>query len=399
LCLFLLASPESLLAQEAEEFPVFHFDGQLRLRSEADGRTADVDPDFATLSRIRGGVRASLLDWIRVYVQLQDSRAWGSELNTLTDAGADNFDMHQGYAELGRNAGLTARLGRQEMPITDERLVGAVGWSNTGRSFDGGRLFGDAGKVYWSAFAYNVAERDSVLAVGLNPQLNQGVFDDGLLIGAFASTQFGPVISELTALYDRDAITDESFTAHLRFHGRTGGFLFDAAAAYQGGPDRSAYFASGRAGVAIGKGTVAAQLDYLSGDDDLTDGETKAFNTLYATNHKFYGYMDYFLFIPAQLDQAGLVDAILRGSLTTSETTVVRLDLHRFHTAQKRNDESALGTELDLVGRWKFAQPGNLELGIGVFVPEELATILLPAFANGEDTTWWGYVQFILNWP
>ena len=76
-----------------------------------------------------------------------------------------------------------------------------------------------------------------------------------------------------------------------------------------------------------------------------------------------------------------------------------RLELHRFHTAQKRNDESALGTELDLVGRWKFAKPGNLELGIGVFVPEELATILLPAFANGEDTTWWGYAQFILSWP
>jgi hypothetical protein len=397
--LLLSASAESLRAQETKEYPAFRFDGQFRLRGEADRRTAGVDPDFATLSRIRGGVNASLLDWIRAYIQLQDARAWGAELNTLTDAAADNFDMHQGYAELGRTAAFSARLGRQEMPLADERLIGAVGWSNTGRSFDGVRLSGEADGFEWTAFWHNIAERDSLLVIGLHPQLNQGINDDGWLIGASASRDFGNVTSELTALLDRDAVTDESYTVNLRLHGRSGSVIFEAAGAYQFGPDRGAYFASGKAGLAIGSGTVAAQLDYLSGDDDLDDEKTKAFNTLYGTNHKFYGYMDYFLAIPAQLDQAGLVDAILRGSLNTSEKTTVRLDLHRFLTAEKRDDERALGTELDLVGRWRFASPGNLELGFGVFFPEDLMTRLLPAFENGKKTTWWGYAQFILNWP
>jgi hypothetical protein len=52
-----------------------------------------------------------------------------------------------------------------------------------------------------------------------------------------------------------------------------------------------------------------------------------------------------------------------------------------------------------LVGRWRFAAPGNLELGFGVFVPEELMSGLFPAFENGKKTTLWGYAQFILNWP
>lgn len=395
-CLFFAAG--SLLAQESE-FPTFRFDGQFRLRGEADGRTAGVDPDAATLSRIRAGVHVSLLDWIRVYAQLQDSRAWGTEGNTLTDASADQFDLHQGYADLGRTDAFTARLGRQSMALADERLVGAIEWTNTAQSFDGVRMFGEYRGVTWTVFWMNVAERDELLAVGPNPQANQGINDDGWLIGGFATRKFGDVTSELTALFDRDAITDESYTLNLRLLGRTGNVLYEAAAAYQGGPGRSAYFASGKAGLAIGRGTVAAQLDYLSGNEDPADTETKAFNTLYATNHKFYGYMDYFLAIPGQLDRAGLVDAILRGTLTTSANTTVRLDLHRFLTAQKRNGERALGTELDLVGRWRIEQPATLEAGVGIFVPEDLASDLLPAFADGKNTTWWGYAQLILNWP
>lgn len=397
--LLLLSLPAALLAQDEKQYPAFRFGGQVRLRSEADGRTVGVNPDLATLSRIRFGVRAGLLDWIDVYLQLQDARAWGSETNTLVDASADLFDLHQGYVDLGARETFTARLGRQEIPLADERLVGPVGWSNTGRSLDGVRVFGKDGAIGWTAFVMNIFERDSLLAVGLDPQLNQGVYDDGWLIGGFASGEYGDVTTELTAVYDRKAATAESYTVSLRLHGRSGLVLYEAAGAYQFGSDLSAWFASGKAGVAIGKGTVALQLDYLSGNEDPAATQTKAFNTLYATNHKFYGYMDYFLSIPQQLDKAGLVDAILRGSLNTSANTSVRLDLHRFRAAQERNGLRDLGTELDLVGTWRFAKPANLELGVAAYVPEELMTLLFPAFAGGEKTAWWGYAQLTVNWP
>jgi len=398
-CLLLVSLPGSLFAQEEQKYPEFRFEGQFRLRSEADGRTAGESPDFATLSRVRLGVRATLLDWMSVFAQVQDARAWGTETNTLVDASAEFFDLHQGYVDLGSTDGFTARLGRQKMYVADERLVGAVEWVNTARPFDGARGFGNAGEFTWNLWVMNVVERDSLLPTGLHPQDNQGLYDDGWLIGGFGSRKFGDVTSELTFVFDRKAATPESYTANLRFHGRTGLFLYEAAGAYQFGPDRRAFFASGKAGVSFGKGMIAAQVDYLSGDSDPADTETEAFNTLYATNHKFYGYMDYFLFIPQQLDQAGLVDAMLRGSFNPSEKTVIRLDVHRFATAKERSGEKTLGTELDLTGVWRIAAPVRLQLGFSVYVPEDLSTILLPAFAAGDDVTYWGYAQLLVNWP
>jgi hypothetical protein len=396
--------PGRALAQEdgraaKKEFPRFRVDGQFRLRFEADGRTAGIDPDLAVLSRVRVGGGVLLADWIDVYAQLQDSRAWGTERNTLTDGSADALDLHQGFAVLGSGPGFKAKLGRQEVVLGDERLVGAVGWTNTGRAFDGARLSGSAGQFDWSAFWMNVQERDSTLAIGLNPQLNQGVNDDGWLIGGFGSTALGDVNAELTFLVDRYAITEESYTTNLRVHRGPSGLLIDASGAYQTGPDREAWFASARLGWAFDRISMAGQLDYLSGDPDPDDGETKAFNTLYATNHKFYGYMDYFLALPAQLDQAGLVDAALRGSWAAGDDVTVRLDLHRFWTAEERFGETELGTETDLVGIWHILPAANLAAGGGLFLPEPLITRLLPAFAAGDDTTWWGFVQLTLKWP
>jgi len=392
-------SPSAAPDSSATPWPQVRFDGQLRLRGEADGRTAGSDPDFATLSRIRVGVEADLHEWIAVYVQLQDARAWGSETNTLSDGSADALDLHQGYADLGSGPAFTARLGRQVVSLADERLVGSVDWTNTGRSFDGARLAGESGGVSWTAFWMTIAERDSLLTTGLDPQLNQGENDDGWLIGGFASHRFGDVTAELTALFDRDAATDESYTANLRLHGRTGIALYEAAGAYQFGPDRSAWFASARAGMALGDATVAAQLDVLSGDDEVDDGEIHAFRTLYATNHRFYGYMDYFTAPGLQLDGAGLIDGMVRASWSPAADRSLRADLHRFSTTRERAGKRALGTELDVVGTWSPAAPANLQIGVGVFVPEDLATSLIPAFQEGDDTTWWGFAQLTLRWP
>jgi len=372
------------------------FDGEFRLRGEWDGRTVDGRVDAVTLLRVRLGVRAEVASWIGAYAQLQDARALGTEGSTL-DGSADLLDMHQAYVELGTKA-LAGRLGRQEMALGDERLIGAVRWSNTGRVFDGARLLGATSGISWQAFWMNVVERDAVLPTGPDPQLNQGIDNDGWLVGGFASGKLGGTTAELTAIVDREAATEESYTLGLRAHGRARALLYEAAGAYQFGPDRSAYLASGKVGVAFGSVTVAAQADYLSGDDDLSDGEARAFHTLYATNHKFYGIMDYFLALPGQLGQAGLVGAMLRGSFAFPKNASVRLDVHRFAVAKERSGTRALGTELDLVGDWSLHRSAALQLGGGIFLPEPLASRLLPAFAAGNEPTYWAYAQLTVRW-
>lgn len=387
----------------AQVAPQVGFTGEIRLRGEWDGRTVGVGDDAATLARVRLGARVAVLDWLGVFAQLQDARAWGTEGSTLADASADQLDLHQGYVELGRTDRLRARVGRQELSLADERLVGAVGWTNTGRALDGARLMGKLGATEWTAFWMNVAERDALLATGLDPQANQGNQGsgaDGWLMGGFLTHALGGVTAELTVVADRNAVTAESYTLHARFLGTGGAILFDAAAAYQFGPDRSAYFATGMAGTRLGRGTLAVQVDYLSGDDDPAAGDAGAFTTLYATNHKFYGIMDYFLDPAGQLNQAGLVDAVARATAAPSAATRLRADVHHFWAAQDRGQGTTLGTEVDVVGTWAMAAPAALELGAGLFLPSDpIGQFGLAAFNGGIDPTYWGYLQLTVRWP
>jgi hypothetical protein len=380
-----------------DEGPTFKFDGQVRLRGELDGRTTGTGVDEAVLSRIRAGVNVGLVDWLAAYIQVQDVRAWGESLNTLTDANADNFDLHQGYVDLLSND-MYLRLGRQIYRIADERLIGAVEWSNPGRSFDGVLGDGVFGDLSVQAFWMNVIERDNLLVIGLHPQLNEGLDADGWLLGGFASYPIGGGAVELTAVHDRKAMTNESYTVDLRAHGKANSLVYEGAGAYQFGYGRSAFFLNGKIGWDTGVWSLAGQVDYLSGDEEGSDW-SKAFNTLYATNHKFYGYMDYFLLLPLQTDGAGLVDAIVRGLWRLPKSWQLMLDLHYFQTAKQRDGKRALGFEADLVTRKPLVSYASLLAGFSVFVPQDLATDIIVAFADGKETTYWGFVQLNVVWP
>jgi hypothetical protein len=393
--LLLALIPAPLVAQDGAA--TVRLSGEVRLRAEGDGRTANFGDDAATLSRIRLGASVAARPWLRVFVQLQDARAWGTESNTLTDASADQLDLHQGYVEID-GLGVTARLGRQELNLGDERLVGSVGWTNTARSLDGAVVSRALGRAEVRAFWMAVAERDVLLATGLDPHDNEGLDEDGWLLGGWAAFPAGPATVELTLLHDRNALTDQSWTAGLRAHGRTGSLLFEAAGAYQFGADRAAYLASGLIGAAVGRATLAAQVDWLSGDGNPADADRGAFHTLYATNHKFYGFMDYFLAFPAQTQNAGLVDVMARASIALPAGWRARADLHHFSTQREVTGNRFLGIEGDLVVGRAIAPAAAFEAGASAFSPGDLSATLLPAFARGtDDITYWGYVMLTVR--
>jgi hypothetical protein len=393
-----LLLPAALAAQEP--VPTVRLNGEIRLRGEWDGRTADAGDDAAVLSRVRLGVTAAVTPWLGAFLQVQDSRGWGTEANTLTDASADRLDLHQGYLDLGF-LGLTTRLGRQEVALGDERLVSAVAWTNTGRSFDGvstGRTWGDNDvRLFWMS----VAERDSLQSTGTNPQANEGLGDDGWVFGAFYARKLGATTLELTFVGDRKAlVAREMYTVNARAVGTAGRLIFEGAGAYQFGPDIRAWYASGKLGTTVGQGSVAAQFDWLSGDADPADATTRAFHTLYATNHKFYGYMDYLLAFPGQTQQAGLVDAMARVAFPLPEQFRVRADGHYFATAKERNGLRYLGLEGDVVVERPLVRGAVLELGGSLFAPGDLAGLLLPAFAaDADEMTYWGYAQLTVRFP
>lgn len=353
-----MAITPAAVAQEVQ------FGAQVRPRYEFFNPIGGVN-EGNTTARVRAEIDALLEGNVRIFVQLQDVRMWGEETNTLGDFSADNFDLHQGFIELrSRSERLFAlRVGRQELSLGGERLVGAVDWEQQGRAFDGLRGWMDIGSVRINAFGFKLTEAAAPLADA-----------DTDLSGAYAviGDAMGTTV-DVYALYSRvSGLTDtDQLTAGARVVGSPAGFTFRAEGTLQvgkrGGQDVTAFMFGGRVGREFADGRTGLTLwyDYLSGDDDLTDDEVKVFDTLFATNHKFYGIADLFLDIPAHTGGLGLQDAAVKGFLKASDDVSVNLEVHAFLLARKTDAlNRRLGEEVDATVTYRYAPQVSMTGGI-----------------------------------
>ncbi|MCH7773018.1 MAG: alginate export family protein [Bacteroidetes bacterium] len=116
--------------------------GHIQLRSELDGRdfSNSTHPLTFASSKIRLGVEKTFKKKLTLFIQVQDSRVFGSESNTLSNS--KNLDLHQGFIKLNKlfDWDWTIQAGRFEVNYGTERFFGAVGWHFVGRSFDGVRF-------------------------------------------------------------------------------------------------------------------------------------------------------------------------------------------------------------------------------------------------------------------
>ena len=379
--LVLLGVVSPLTAQQSE----ITFSGQVRPRLERRSPVDDSWDNFTSM-RVRAALQAKLQSQVRVFVQFQDVRLFGEEGNTLGDYRADNFDLHQGFVELGSvpKVGGILKMGRQEMPLGEQRLVGAVNWSQQGRSFDGVRYTTPSmGGLKVDLFGMKLRDETA------------GTQDfDSEFLGAWGTMALGEHGSlDLFSLFttdSRDEGTEEQTFGAL-WRGEVGPVQLRVEGSLQGGSrgdeDVVAHMIGVRAGTALPKnGTVTLWYDYLSGDEDPDDGESGVFNTLFATNHAFYGLADYFLNIPVHTGGLGLKDAAVKFSFTPWERTRVNIDLHHFQTAQEGYLSSqSLGNELDLTLTHPISQGLTLVTGYSFFqakdAMEELGRL-------SEDAHW-----------
>ena len=141
-----------------------------------------------------------------------------------------------------------------------------------------------------------------------------------------------------------------------------------------------------------GKASVTLWYDYLSGDGDLDDDTLKVFDTLFATNHKFYGFADLFLNIPAHTGGRGLQDMAIKGTYRFNPEWMLRLDLHSFHMADKGPLASGhFGEEIDVVASWKYNKYLTMSAGVAyVFQNDGWAEI-------GRLTKDMGWVYLMLD--
>ena len=323
--------------------------------------------------RARLGLDLQIRRWWRLFVQVQDIRTWGEETNTLTDYSGNGIDFHQAYAEVGCPDGLMLRVGRQELSLDNERLVGAVDWSDPGRAFDGIRLGYTYGDLAVHAFWAKLRENDITLADGNSPPTH----DLGGLWIHYEGLSF--LRPSVVLLFDRtSAQQQDRITTGVYVDGEViKGLKYSAEFYFQGGEvgtyantkTISAILAAGRLGYTAplwGKPTLEAWVDYLSGDDNANDNKVKSFDTLFATNHKFYGFMDYYTNIPVHTKGLGLVDAGGRAKLSPKRWLSLFVDYHHFSHAA---DGPKLGSEIDLLVHVKFNRFAWLTGCLGTYIP------------------------------
>lgn len=396
------------------------FSGEIRSRTEWDAPGGAAAADVFTMLRSRFGARVDPVRGVSVVLQLQDSRVLGTEDNRVSST-VDVFDLHQGYLQLvtpwrGSEVGL--RAGRQEIALGNERLVGAVNWSNTGRVFDGARVMlappGPAGADRWSTTAFAAVVEENGRRFG-GAAATAAPVPDHLVFGAYASRGApGQPGGDLTVLYDggahyRSWIDADRTTIDARvraplplsFRAELEGALQTGSQSYAPAtttttpamaPMRQsvrAWLAGARLAHAIGRGSATAGIDLLSGDDSPTDGRYSAFGTMFGTNHPFYGVLDAIGDPAATTKERGLRDAFVTAAYPVTTWVAPRAELHRFTLAT--GADRRLGTEADLVAPIRLGAGTTLELGYALFRSGPAAE----SVGLGADRSYrkWGYAQ------
>ncbi|MFA6560301.1 MAG: alginate export family protein [Verrucomicrobiia bacterium] len=444
------------------------FDVQERMRVEErdnnfdfnSGANAATD-DLFVLNRFRLGMLARPLDFVTVYGQGQDSRELAARRQSvpfvLGAEGDDPFDLRQGWVEFGnlKKFPLSLRAGRQELLYGDERLVGNFEWNNFARTFDAVKLHYENpdARLWVDGFVGHV-----VTIQGRGPAQNVGFITDDsnwndTLAGLYASTTLLPVQTTDVYLFYRQKpssdplymdslgntaraydIAQEIFTMGFRVKstpGRLNGFDYEAEGAYQigrsagqqvaafPGPqmlEHNAFAAHVGAGYTWEKWDwkprLGVEYNIASGDSDPNDNTDQSFLNLFPTNHKFYGYMDFFAWKNVHNPALSLKLTPYQDPKAAWRAFTVQLDGHAFWlytnedawyranavtrvrplNAAARNADSFVGEEIDLTlaySPWKFLklQTGYSHFFAGDYVAQT---------GNASDANF-GYLQATIS--
>lgn len=252
-------------------------------------------------------------DKTKMVITLQDARIWGGQNPTITDTSTEQqaTDIREAYVQM-KDFFFTPfelKIGRQKLEYGEQMLVGALDWSNVGRSFDGFKLTWDKGVNNLQVFSTIIQESNSNDLNNTGSALNKqgtyfsGIYDQLKIHRGFMIDMFGFARNQ-----DVDGNSNQLYTGGMRFSNRTDAgnkspsdmwFDYSIEGAYQGGQkagkEIQAYGAVGFIGFKFDLGVkmrIGGQGAYASGDSDPNDGKYETFDSLYPTPHYQFGQAD-----------------------------------------------------------------------------------------------------------
>jgi hypothetical protein len=402
--------------------------GQLRERLEWYANTIEgTGKEVGGTYRARIKIKAQLSDGVTAVFVPQAVGAWGEGGQGLGLGEADNVGMHEAYMLLSNPFGIDnviVKMGRQEVNLGNQRLVGAVGWSQAGRSIDGILVGYVAGDYGLAGFFYGKLNDE---AGGAGPWLSQGPKD--LDIDLYVATwqgNFKPFgiggTYEITDIYVNPTSVALGADANVNtLYGRvTPVFDTDMAkikvnieGAVQDGDfgdaDFNGYMFSVGAGATFADVTWAPSIflgyDYYSGDDNPNDSDLDAFWSVLPTAHKWLGHADlvwlntpFYQFNDGGLvhvatqsvngfNVAGVEDLYLKLAVKPMARVAAHLDIHYFSAAEDVTDGTKnygddIGWETDFAVSYKYSKNLCLTLGWDHFDPDDA----MEAVKGNDDT-------------
>lgn len=394
--------------------------------------TAGTD-DSRTLTQFRFNTKWDPSEWFTLFVEGQDAQVHGENATTNENAVPspvfvnDPWDLHQAYIDLrctNKDTPSVVRVGRQKLNFGTQRLIGALEWVNTARVWDAVKVtLGEQNNRTLTGFA---AQQVAVDPNNPNDWADVGTarYQDSDLYGIYYTDWkiLEDVQLELYWLFRDNEDTsasgsatsggDEVHSIGSRFETVNGPWDFNGEFVGQfgdySGLDHSAFAAHIEGGYkveSLNNTRFSSAYNYASGDDDSTDGDHNTFDNLYPTNHKFYGYMDFF----AWANMHNLETAV---STKLFDKVPVKLALHWFWLDEEDTDslygagrgasrtavsgtdvDSFVGKEIDLTAKyWIVPKRVNLLLGYSHF----FAGDYLSDTGISEDADFF-YVQTALN--
>ncbi len=352
-----------------------------------------------------------------IRVNVQDIRMWGST-SQIYKSDPSMFNAYEAYGEYFGSKKWSFKVGRQAIDYDNARFLGNLDWAAQGRSHDAFLLkFSDKAaklKVH-AGVAFNQAQTEpTYLSYSQYP--NAGNYK--MMYYLWAHKEWDKLSGSF--LFNNDArenVTDTTLlnrqTLGLIPTYKAGKVTVNGEFYYQmgknpGEQEVSAFFISLNATMKTKITPVTIGFDYASGTaHDAEATVDNSWNPLYGTNHKFYGFMDYFYVgnTHGQDDRvSGLIDMYAKTNFRLGKTKkhFLLAHVHYFMSPVELRDftnvavnatvSTGLGTEIDLVYKHVFSKGVSANLGYSqMFATDSMKQI------KGQANLVNGYTQTGMN--
>jgi hypothetical protein len=331
---------------------------------------------------------------------IESGRDGGPRLQDENDA-----DFHQLFVDfvvpIDDGVSLTLRGGRQNLLYGAQRLISPLDWTNTRRTFDGGKASLQWGKnntadvFYVHPVIVEAEEPDTT-----NDDIGfAGIYDTLLLphlIKGAGSRVEGYLLylDNSAAAFAQGTAEETCYTIGGRFYTNPKPWDLDAEAAYQfgdfGSGDVSAWMFAIEGGHTLQDAPLTPRLylgfDVASGDSNPTDDKLETFNQLFPLGHAYFGYIDV---IGRQniLDLHPGVEVTLAKEARYFKKVALRTDYHMYwrysdddalynasggvQRADNGSDATTVGSEIDLYLTWQIDRHSNFYAGYSHFFAGE----------------------------